>query len=86
MFCATAARDALPERLWTPSWESTYTTTKFYAPFVLIYWDIIDIWAPKVSQLLETQAIDWVFIIGLCFFAILAYMLAYRSWLRTSIV
>ncbi len=64
MFCATGANDALPERLWTQGGESTYNNVKFYDPFVLIYWDIIDIWAPKASQLLETQAIDWVFIIG----------------------
>ena len=64
MFCAAGANDALPERLWTPSNESSYNNVKFYTPFVLIYWDIIDIWAPKASQLLETQAIDWVFIIG----------------------
>ena len=64
MFCATGANDALPERLWTQGGETNYNGTKFYSPFVLIYWDIIDIWAPKASQLLETQAIDWVFIIG----------------------
>ncbi|MCY3788316.1 MAG: ABC transporter permease subunit, partial [Gemmatimonadetes bacterium] len=64
MFCATGANDALPERLWTQSFESTYGSTTFYDPFVLIYWDIIDIWAPKANQLLETQNIDWVFIIG----------------------
>ena len=64
MFCATGSNDALPERLWTSGGEGTYNGTKFYDPFVLIYWDIIDIWAPKASQLLETQAIDWVFIIG----------------------
>ena len=64
MFCATAANDVLPERLWTQGGKSTYNGTRFYDPFVLIYWDIIDIWAPKASQLLETQAIDWVFIIG----------------------
>ena len=64
MFCATGTNDALPERLWTPSNEGSYNNTKFYTPFVIIYWDIIDIWAPKASQLLETQAIDWVFIIG----------------------
>ena len=64
MFCATGANDALPERLWTQGGEGSYNGTKFYDPFVLIYWDIIDIWAPKASQLLETQTIDWVFIIG----------------------
>ena len=64
MFCATGSNDALPERLWTQGGESTFNGTKFYSPFVLIYWDIIDIWAPKASQLLETQAIDWIFIIG----------------------
>ena len=64
MFCATGADDALPERLWTQGGENTYNSVRFYDPFVLIYWDIIDIWAPKASQLLETQAIDWVFIIG----------------------
>ena len=64
MFCATGANDALPERLWTPGGESIYNNTKFYSPFGLVYWDIIDIWGPKASQLLETQAIDWVFIIG----------------------
>ena len=64
MFCATGANDALPERLWTQNFESTYGSTTFYDPFVLIYWDIIEIWAPKASQLLETQDIDWVFIIG----------------------
>ena len=53
-----------PERLWTPSNEGSYNRVKFYTPFVLIYSDIIDIWAPKASQLLETQAIDWVFIFG----------------------
>ena len=64
MFCAAGANDALPERLWSQGGESTYNNVKFYEPFVLNYWDIIDIWAPKASQLLETQAIDWVFIIG----------------------
>lgn len=64
MFCATGDNDALPERLWTQGGEGTYNGTRFYTPFILIYWDIIDIWAPKASQLLETQAIDWVFIIG----------------------
>ena len=64
MFCATGANDALPERLWTQGGENTYNSVKFYNPFVLVYWDIIDIWAPKASQLLETQAVDWVFIIG----------------------
>ena len=64
MFCATGANDALPERLWTQGGESSYHGVKFYNPFVLIYWDIIDIWAPKASQLLKTQAVDWVFIIG----------------------
>ena len=64
MFCATGANDALPERLWTSGGEISYNGTKFYNPFVLIYWDIIDIWSPKASQLLETQAIDWVFVIG----------------------
>jgi len=65
MFCATGANDALPERLWTPNGEISYNGIKLYTPFVLIYWDIIDIWSPKASQLLETtQAIDWVFVIG----------------------
>ena len=64
MFCATGANDALPERLWTLGGENSYNNVKFYNPFVLVYWDIVDIWAPKASQLLETQAIDWVFIIG----------------------
>ena len=64
MFCATGANDALPERLWTQGGEGSYNNVKFYDPFVLIYWDIIDIWAPKASQLLKTQAVDWVFIIG----------------------
>ncbi len=64
MFCATGANDALPERLWTQGGEDSYNSVRFYNPFVLIYWDIIDIWAPKASQLLETQAVDWVFIIG----------------------
>ena len=64
MFCATGANDALPERLWTQGGENTYNSVKFYNPFVLVYWDIIDIWAPKASQLLKTQAVDWVFIIG----------------------
>ena len=64
MFCAAGANDALPERLWTQGGETSYNSVKFYDPFVLIYWDIIDIWAPKASQLLETQAVDWVFIIG----------------------
>ena len=64
MFCAAGANDALPERLWTRGGENSYNNVKFYDPFVLIYWDIIDIWAPKASQLLETQAVDWVFIIG----------------------
>ena len=64
MFCATGANDALPERLWTQGGENTYNNVKFYNPFVLVYWDIIDIWAPKASQLLKTQAVDWVFIIG----------------------
>lgn len=65
MFCATGANDALPERLWTQGGEGSYNDTQFFDPFVLIYWDIIDIWAPKASQLLETQAIDWIFIIGI---------------------
>ena len=64
MFCAAGADDALPERLWTQGGEDSYNQTRFYNPFVLIYWDIVDIWAPKASQLLETQAVDWVFIIG----------------------
>ena len=64
MFCAAGADDALPERLWTQRDEDSYNQTRFYNPFVLIYWDIVDIWAPKASQLLETQAVDWVFIIG----------------------
>ena len=64
MFCAAGADDALPERLWTQGDEDSYNQTRFYNPFVLIYWDIVDIWAPKASQLLETQAVDWVFIIG----------------------
>ena len=64
MFCATGANDALPGHLMTKGGDSTYGDTKFYSPFVLIYWDIIDIWGPKTSQLLKTQAIDWVFIIG----------------------
>ncbi len=64
MFCAAGANDALPERFRTAGGETTYNGTKFYSPFVLVYWDIIDIWAPKASQLLETQATDWVFIIG----------------------
>ena len=65
MFCAAGANDALPERLWTQRFESTYGgNTTFYDPFVLIYWDIIDIWAPKASQLMKTRALDWVFIIG----------------------
>ena len=64
MFCATGTDDALPERLWAKGGASTYNGTRFYTPFVLVYWDIIDIWAPKANQLLETQDIDWVFIIG----------------------
>ena len=64
MFCATGANDALPERLWTQGGGDSYNSVKFYNPFVLVYWDIIDIWAPKASQLLKTQAVDWVFIIG----------------------
>ena len=64
MFCAAGANDALPERLWTQGGANSYDSVKFYNPFVLVYWDIIDIWAPKASQLLETQAVDWVFIIG----------------------
>ena len=64
MFCAAGASDTLPERLWTQGDEDAYNQTRFYNPFVLIYWDIVDIWAPKASQLLETQAVDWVFIIG----------------------
>ena len=64
MFCAAGADDALPERLWTQGGEASYNSVKFYAPFVLVYWDIVDIWAPKASQLLKTQAVDWVFIIG----------------------
>ncbi len=64
MFCAAGADDTLPERLWTQGGEDSYNQTRFYNPFVLIYWDIVDIWAPKASQLLETQAVDWVFIIG----------------------
>ena len=65
MFCAAGANDALPERLWTAGGSRTLSSgITFYHPFVLVYWDIIDIWAPKASQLLRTQAIDWVFIIG----------------------
>ena len=64
MFCAAGANDALPERLWTQGGANSYGSVKFYNPFVLVYWDIIDIWAPKASQLLKTQAVDWVFIIG----------------------
>ncbi len=65
MFCATGADDALPERLRTTGgYQHTSNGIKVYHPFVLIYWDIINIWAPKASQLLKTQAIDWVFIIG----------------------
>ncbi|MYA22851.1 MAG: ABC transporter permease subunit, partial [Gemmatimonadetes bacterium] len=64
MFCAVGANDALPERLWTPSWQAEYGGTKFYDPFPLIYWDINGIWAPKASQLMKSRAIDWVFIIG----------------------
>ena len=64
MFCAVGANDALPERLWTPSWEFVYNHITFYDPFVLIYWDIKTVWAPKASQLMKTRATDWVFIIG----------------------
>ena len=64
MFCAAGANDALPERLWIQGGANSYGSVKFYNPFVLVYWDIIDIWAPKASQLLKTQAVDWVFIIG----------------------
>ena len=65
MFCATGASDALPERLTLGAGKTTFSNAiTFYSPFVLIYWDIIDIWAPKASQLLTTRAIDWVFIIG----------------------
>ncbi len=64
MFCAVGANDALPERLWTPSWKFQYNGIWFYDPFLLIYWDIVGIWAPKASQLMKTRAIDWVFIIG----------------------
>ena len=64
MFCAVGANDALPERLWTPSWQFEYNGIQFYDPFPLIYWDIVGIWAPKASQLMQTRAIDWVFIIG----------------------
>ena len=56
--------DALPERLWTPSWQFRYSGSWFYDPFPLIYWDIENVWAPKTSQLMKTRAIDWVFIIG----------------------
>ena len=64
MFCAVGANDALPEHLWTPSWKFQYNGTWFYDPFPLIYWDIEGIWAPKASQLMQSRAIDWVFIIG----------------------
>ena len=65
MFCAAGANDALPERLLTTGgYRLLPKGIKVYYPFQLIYWDIIDIWAPKASQLLKTQAIDWVFIIG----------------------
>ena len=65
MFCAVGANDALPERLWTPSWQFGYNDDiMFYDPFVLIYWDIKTHWAPKASQLMKARAIDWVFIIG----------------------
>ena len=64
MFCAVGANDALPERLWTPSWQFEYNGIQFYDPFPLIYWDIVGIWAPKASQLMQTRAIDWVCIIG----------------------
>ena len=64
MFCAVGANDALPERLWTPSWEFVYNHITFYDPFVLIYWDIKTVWAPKASQLMKTRSTDWVFIIG----------------------
>ena len=64
MFCAVGANDALPERLWTPSWQANYIGGTFYTAFPLIYWDIKDIWAPKVSQLMKSRALDWVFIIG----------------------
>ena len=65
MFCAVGANDALPERVWTPSWQFGYNDgIMFYDPFVLIYWDIKTHWEPKVSQLMKARAIDWVFIIG----------------------
>ncbi len=64
MFCAIGANDALPERLWTPSWQFEYNGIMTYDPFLLIYWDIESIWAPKASQLMKTRALDWVFIIG----------------------
>lgn len=64
MFCAVGANDALPERLWTPSWQSKYNDIKFYDPFLFIHWDIVGIWGPKASQLMKSRAIDWVFIIG----------------------
>ena len=64
MFCAVGANDALPERLWTPSWQFYYNGVWFYDPFPLIYWDIVDTWAPKANQLMKTRALDWVFIIG----------------------
>ena len=64
MFCANGVNDALPERLWTPSWQFRYSGSWFYDPFPLIYWDIENVWAPKTSQLMKTRAIDWVFIIG----------------------
>ena len=47
MFCAVGANDALPERLWTPSWRFQYSGTWFYDPFPLIYWDIEGIWGPQ---------------------------------------
>ena len=64
MFCAVGANDALPERVWTPSWQFEYNQIMFYDPLVILYWDIRDNWDPNESQLMKARAIDWVFIIG----------------------
>ena len=64
MFCAVGANDALPERVWTPSWQFNYNDIMFYDPLVILYWDIRDNWDPNESQLMKARALDWVFIIG----------------------
>ena len=56
MFCAAGANDALPERLLTTGgYRILSNGIKVYYPFQLIYWDIIDIWAPKIAKGLRDE-------------------------------